>query len=121
MPQRSLRCTTTALRQGTSGYIGRLWGSDVQRTHTRKPRQNGASSMARDGIVAQQTRVVLWCGRGVHRRHDDFQFADIASNIGTHVHQMTSNDVVTWLRAFELCHCVTPVYATPRTFEAHEG
>jgi hypothetical protein len=32
-------------------------GESAQRTHTRKARQNGASSMARDGIVAKQTRV----------------------------------------------------------------
>jgi len=77
--------------------------------------------MAREGIVAQQTRVVLWWGRGVHRRHEDFQSADITSKIGTHVHAMTSNDVVTRLDARELCHCVTPVYVSPRTFEAHQG
>jgi len=77
--------------------------------------------MARDGIVAQQTRVVLWWGRGVHRRQEDFQSAVIAFEIGTHVHGMTSNDVVTRLNAIESCHCVTPVYVSPRTFEAHEG
>jgi len=75
-----------------------------QGSQARKPRQDGASGMARDGIVAQQTRVVLWWGRGVHRRHEDFQSADIAVPIGTHVHGMTSNDVVTRLSAVELCH-----------------
>jgi len=69
----------------------------------------------------RQTRVGLRLGGGVHRRHEDFQSADIAFKIGTHVHGTTSNDVVTRLNAAESCHCVTPVYTSPGTFEAHEG
>jgi hypothetical protein len=34
-------------------------GESAQRTHTRKPRQNGASSMARDGIDVPQNRYAL--------------------------------------------------------------
>ncbi len=35
-------------------------------------------------LVAKQTRVGLRRGGGVHRRHEDFQVADIAAEIGTH-------------------------------------
>jgi hypothetical protein len=37
------------------------------------------------------------------QRHEDFQPADIALEIGKHVHQMTSIDVVTRLNAVESC------------------
>ncbi len=56
-------------------------------------------------------------GRQMGRRHEDFQAAEIVPEMGSHV---TSNDVVTWLQAIEWCHCVTLVYPSPRTFEAHQ-
>jgi len=88
-------------------------------TPTPKPLQTGALRTARDAIVAQQTRVGPRLGGEAHRRHEGFQSPNIALKTGTHVHGMTSNDVVTRLNAAESCHCMTPVYTSPRTFEAH--
>jgi hypothetical protein len=41
------------------------------------------------------------------RWHEDFQSADMVLEIGTHVHETTSNDVVTGLRSDELCRSVS--------------
>jgi hypothetical protein len=42
--------------------------------------------------------------RHINAHYEDFQPADNALKIGTHVHGMTSNDVVTRPRAIELRH-----------------
>jgi hypothetical protein len=63
-----------------------------------------ASGTAMVGIVAQRTRVGWMRGEGDNHRHEDFQPSNVVPEIGTHVHETTSNDIVTRLDAAQLCH-----------------
>jgi hypothetical protein len=81
--------------------------SEGQRTHRRKPRQNGAFGMARDGIGCEADASGVAAGRVRPASTADtriFWPAKIPPEMGTHVHQMTSDDVVTRLNAAESCH-----------------
>ena len=55
---------------------------------SRKPRHDGAFE---------------WPGAELNHRHEDFQSANVVPKMGTHVHQTTSNDVLTRLHSDELC------------------
>jgi hypothetical protein len=77
-----------------------------------KPRHTNGESPSRTGLltwpgtelVAKQTRVALRPRGGVHRRHEDFQAADIPLRNGTHLRQLTLNDFGTRLSRVESCH-----------------
>jgi hypothetical protein len=53
-------------------------------TNGESPVRKGLLGWPGTELVAKQTRVGLWLGVGIHRRHEDFQAAKIALEIVTH-------------------------------------
>jgi hypothetical protein len=72
-------------------------------THAKAPSERRLSyGQGRNCCEADASGVAV--GRERPPRHEDLQATTIVPEIGTHVHQMTPNDVVTRLHDVELCH-----------------